>query len=108
MNIRIGNKTISYDEALQYYRNKKECKKHFNLTSKEYHELIDQMTQATNAQKLQIQSFDNTNTSSTFATLQNFNNKILPDNYQPISSNQQQVQQLTQSPADQFESQNIL
>jgi hypothetical protein len=41
--LKIGDKKIPINEALVLYRNKKQCKRHFDITSKEYNKLISKL-----------------------------------------------------------------
>lgn len=107
-NLKIGNKRIPMEEALKYYSNKKECKKRFGLSSKEYDKLISSMLREIKKNKppnlkplpnLQLRAQPNTTPmfpvssyqrqSNNYAQANNFSQSILPNSYAPINSTSQ-------------------
>lgn len=100
MNLKVGNKVIPFDSALECYKNKRECKRRFGLSSKEYDKLITAMLRVVHAPQEQragsqfpISAYGD---GQSYATPGTFNQSILPNSYQPITSTSQ-VQQSIQS-----------
>lgn len=115
--LRVGNKHIEINEALQVYKDRKACKTYFGINNKEYNELLTKMLshlqdmakaessqdkigsgsaglagQTGPAGRCQVQSYENG--TSQYASLDSFSTGILPSTYAPIQSTQAQVDNL--------------
>lgn len=117
--LRVGSKHIEINEALQVYRDRKKCKRHFGINNKEYNELLTKMLaelqnmaeaeqesargaarapkapsapSASGSARCQVQSYEDG--TSQYASLDNFSGGILPASYAPVQSTQMQAESL--------------
>lgn len=106
MLLNIDGKKIPLEQALGCYKNKRECRKRFNLSNSQYDKLISRMLKAVKKGALMeaappqqnsqfpIRSYEGINQKN-YASLDSFNNGILPESYSPIHSTREIAQQFS-------------